>query len=87
MPHTARQVLKIVPSTGEVTVVGPELPEGGWKWHGGTADPAGEIIYGFPNHADTVLRIDTRDDTVTTIGGPEVIKTGRHRVPADGKYK
>ena len=48
---------------------------------------AGTIIYGFPNHSDTVLKIDTTTDTCTFVGGPDVLKAGRHRVPQDGKYK
>ena len=95
-----------------------QLPEGGWKWHGGTANAdgifdlglilavsheflgslhtphdcpsycppvlhgdwclhcnamlcpfcflLGTVIYGFPNHSDTVLKIDTTTDTVGT---------------------
>jgi hypothetical protein len=37
--------------------------------------------------ADTVLKVDTTTDTVTTIGDPGDINAGRHRVPQDGKYK
>lgn len=88
VPHTATGVLKITPGNpGTCEVIGEGLPEGGWKWHGGTANGEGTVIYGFPNHADTVLRIDTRTDEVTTIGGGEVLKSGRHRKPQDGKYK
>eukprot|EP00038_Savillea_parva_P011835 m.200439 g.200439 ORF g.200439 m.200439 type:complete len:428 (+) comp21051_c0_seq1:132-1415(+) len=87
IPHTARGVLKIDPATGECSVIGDELVEGGWKWHGGTTNRDGTIIYGFPNHADSVLRIDTTTDTVTVIDGADVLKSGRHRVPQDGKYK
>eukprot|EP00037_Helgoeca_nana_P024523 m.261169 g.261169 ORF g.261169 m.261169 type:complete len:426 (+) comp26660_c1_seq2:368-1645(+) len=87
IPHTARGVLKIVPETGECSIIGDELAEGGWKWHGGTSNRDGTVIYGFPNHADTVLKVDTTTDTVTTIGDPGDINAGRHRVPQDGKYK
>ena len=85
IPHTARGVLKIVPDSETCSVVGAELPEGGWKWHGGMANPDLTVLYGFPNHADVLLKIDTRTDTVSTIGGPDVLRTGRHRNPPDGK--
>ena len=96
IPQTATGVLKITPvgargneagTEALCEVVGEGLPVGGWKWHGGIATEDGHVIYGYPNHADTVLKIDTRTDTVTLIGGPSVLKSGRHRVPQDGKYK
>eukprot|EP00873_Tetraselmis_striata_P025574 jgi/Tetstr1/445838/TSEL_033478.t1 len=89
IPHTATGVLKIVPSTGECTVVGEgRLPAGGWKWHGGLATDDGELIYGFPNNADAVLKVDTRIDEVSLLdGGGSVLASGRHRVPQDGRYK
>ena len=71
----------------ECSLVGPELPEGKWLWHGGTFTPDRRYLYAFPNHADQVLKIDTLTDEVTLIGGPDVIKSGRHRVPQDGRYK
>ena len=49
--------------TGECSVVGDgTLPEGGWKWHGGLAARGGDVIYGFPNNSDWVLKIDTTTD-------------------------
>ena len=68
-------------------MIGEGLPAGGWKWHGGAASSDGRVIYGFPNHSDYVLRIDTTTDVVSLIGGPKVLKSGRHRNPQDGKYK
>ena len=47
-------VLKIVPCTGEVTVIGtglPDIHEGGWKWHGGVLNADKTIIYGIPSNA------------------------------------
>lgn len=82
IPQTARGVLKIVPETGECTIIG-NLEDGGWKWHGGVIAGDGSLIYGVPCNADTVLKIDTRTDTVTTIGSD--LKSGRHR--DDDKYK
>eukprot|EP00928_Gymnodinium_smaydae_P005669 TRINITY_DN11936_c0_g1_i1.p1 TRINITY_DN11936_c0_g1~~TRINITY_DN11936_c0_g1_i1.p1 ORF type:complete len:457 (-),score=94.72 TRINITY_DN11936_c0_g1_i1:52-1371(-) len=82
IPQCARGVLKIVPETGECSVLG-DLGEGGWKYHGGLATPDGLIVYGIPCNADSVLKIDTRTDTVTTIG--HGLKSGRHR--NDDKYK
>jgi len=77
-----------VPETQEVSVIGEGLvPHGDWKWHGGLTTSDGKIIYGFPNNADTVLKLDTSTDTLTLIGGPETLQSGRHRVPQDNKYK
>ena len=63
------------------------MPTGLWKFHGGLTTPDGRFIYGFPNNADYVLKLDTATDTMTFLGGPDVIKSGRHRVPQDNKYK
>lgn len=81
IPQTASGVLKIIPETGECTIIGEgTLEEGGWKWHGGTASRDKTVIYGFPNNSDYVLKIDTRTDAISLLGGPEIIKSGRHRV-------
>jgi LPXTG-motif cell wall-anchored protein len=41
--------------------------EGGWKWHGGVLAPDG-CIYGFPSHADRVLKINCMTGEVKQIG-------------------
>jgi hypothetical protein len=64
---------------------GSLLPPGQWKWHGGLR--AGHKIYGFPNNADDVLVIDCQKESVYMIPGNEMIKSGRHRIPQDGRYK
>jgi hypothetical protein len=88
VPHCGDGVLKIDPSTQECTVVGAGTLElGKWKWHGGSANRDRTTIYGFPNNSDTVLRIDVATDTLSVLGGPDVLKSGRHRVPQDRKYK
>lgn len=89
IPHTATGVLKITPGTGECTIInaGNPLPEGGWKWHGCVASEDSQFIYGIPNNSPYVLEIDTSNDQVTLLGGPEVIESGRHRRPYDHKYK
>jgi len=87
----------IDPRTDQVSILeaDPRLPEGRWKWHGGLR--AGHKIYGFPNNADTVLVIDTRQQRVYTVGDDTILKAGRHRddnrykylggaLTADGKY-
>eukprot|EP00930_Biecheleria_cincta_P096328 TRINITY_DN8819_c0_g1_i2.p1 TRINITY_DN8819_c0_g1~~TRINITY_DN8819_c0_g1_i2.p1 ORF type:complete len:426 (-),score=72.08 TRINITY_DN8819_c0_g1_i2:66-1343(-) len=83
IPQNASRVLKIVPETGETTTIGPDLGEGGWKYHGGVIAGDGSLIYGIPCNADSVLKIDSKTDTVTTIGSN--LKSGRHR--DDDKYK
>mmetsp|Transcript_30903 Transcript_30903/g.74241 ORF Transcript_30903/g.74241 Transcript_30903/m.74241 type:complete len:726 (-) Transcript_30903:784-2961(-) len=88
VPHNATTVLKINPETDEVSLVegtsGP-LPEGKWKWHGGLV--AGHKIIGFPNNSDEVLIVDCKKSKVYTIGGSSLLKSGRHRIPQDGRYK
>jgi len=89
IPHNQRGVLKINPSTDEVSLLlldGDKLlPEGQWKWHGGLR--AGNKILGFPNNADNVLVIDCDQGRVYTIGDEAILKSGRHRIPQDGRYK
>ena len=88
IPHNAPDVLKIDPITDEVIVVGgttESLPPGKWKWHGGLV--AGDKIIGFPNNSDQVLVINCREGTVYTVGDSKTLKSGRHRVPQDGRYK
>ncbi|KAL3939003.1 MAG: hypothetical protein SGBAC_006191 [Bacillariaceae sp.] len=86
--HNATTVLKIDPKTDEVSLVegtdGP-LPQGKWKWHGGLV--AGHKIIGFPNNSDKVLVVDCQQSTVYTIGDSSLLKSGRHRIPQDGRYK
>jgi len=83
IPQCARGVLKIIPETGECTVIGPDLGVGGWKYHGGVVAGDGSIIFGIPCNAESVLKIDSKTDTVTLIGSG--LKSGRHR--DDDKYK
>jgi hypothetical protein len=67
-PGDAEQVLKIIPETGETSLIGPKFP-GKFKWLRGARGPDG-CIYGIPLHSDTVLKIDPATDEVTTLGGP-----------------
>uniref|UniRef100_A0A061RHK2 A1 cistron-splicing factor AAR2 n=1 Tax=Tetraselmis sp. GSL018 TaxID=582737 RepID=A0A061RHK2_9CHLO len=88
IPQTATGVLRIDPRTDECRVIAEgQLPEGGWKWHGGLATDDGRFIFGFPNNADRVLKVDTLTDEVSLIGAEGVLRSGRHRVPQDGRYK
>ncbi|KAJ8611273.1 hypothetical protein CTAYLR_004137 [Chrysophaeum taylorii] len=56
IPANADRVLKIVPSTGEVSVVGPRLESKRWKYHGAVV--SGEKIVCVPACAGRVLVID-----------------------------
>lgn len=88
IPHNAQAVLKIDPTSDAVTLLrGTHHPlhEGSWKWHGGLR--AGHKIIGFPNNSDHVLVIDCERSTVYTIGDANILQSGRHRIPQDGRYK
>lgn len=93
VPHNETGVLQIDPRTDEVTVLmqqdGSPLPSGRWKWHGGLR--AGSKIYGFPNNTDSVLVIDCEIGTppkIYTVGSnTNILRSGRHRIPQDHRYK
>ena len=88
IPHNAQGVLKIDPLTDKVTTLegtNEPLPFGDWKWHGGLA--SGDKIIGFPNNSDQILVINCKESTVYTIGDSSILKSGRHRIPQDGRYK
>uniref|UniRef100_A0A7S4Q9U4 DUF6923 domain-containing protein n=1 Tax=Alexandrium monilatum TaxID=311494 RepID=A0A7S4Q9U4_9DINO len=70
IPSNAEAVLKIVPSTQEVTTIGGPF-KGQWKWHGGVLAGDGRI-YGIPCNAEAVLRITPSTGAVELIGGPLV---------------
>ena len=66
MPYAAESVLRIDPTTEEVTQLG-YLPSedtscGTHKWHGGILGDDG-CIYAFPAHADAVLKVDPATGT------------------------
>ena len=67
IPGHAPRVLVIDPETDEVYPVGQVLP-GKYKWLRGVR--CGEVIFGLPCHADTVLRIHVPTLTITTIPIP-----------------
>eukprot|EP00804_Cyclotella_cryptica_P019297 CCRYP_006189-RC/>CCRYP_006189-RC protein AED:0.04 eAED:0.04 QI:4178/1/1/1/1/0.75/8/136/603 len=88
IPHNANGVLKIDPTTQEVTILAEgTLPDGQWKWHGGLASSDGTKIIGFPNNADSILVIDVLQQNVYLVGDDSILKSGTHRVPQDGRYK
>ena len=84
IPCHADRVLAITPSDGKsetlVETIGDALP-GKWKWHGGVYSPHDKCVYAIPQASDTVLKIDTVTNEVSTIGGPfeGVSPTGRHK--------
>eukprot|EP00541_Cyclophora_tenuis_P019231 CAMPEP_0116576548 /NCGR_PEP_ID=MMETSP0397-20121206/20593_1 /TAXON_ID=216820 /ORGANISM="Cyclophora tenuis, Strain ECT3854" /LENGTH=376 /DNA_ID=CAMNT_0004105601 /DNA_START=703 /DNA_END=1830 /DNA_ORIENTATION=- len=86
IPHNETGVLRIDPVTDGCSMLEiKNASPGKWKWHGGIA--AGAKIYGFPNNADEVLVVDVEKQLVYTIGNKEVIRSGRHRIPQDHRYK
>ncbi|KAK3247240.1 hypothetical protein CYMTET_43254 [Cymbomonas tetramitiformis] len=68
LPSDADRVLKIVPTTGEVTEIG-EVLEGTNKWQNGFSGRDG-AIYGIPCNAEAVLKIVPSTGEVSTVGGP-----------------
>ncbi len=87
IPQNASRVLKINPMTQECSLIGEELGNGMWKWHGGLAINEGRQIIGFPNNADSVLVIDVEQEKVFTVGDRNILQSGRHRIPQDSRYK
>lgn len=86
--QNADGVLKVNPFTQDCTVLGEGvLGDGMWKWHGGLAINGGTKIIGFPNNADEILVIDVPKQSVYTVGDDTVLKSGRHRIPQDRRYK
>eukprot|EP00658_Telonema_sp_P-2_P027285 TRINITY_DN2109_c0_g1_i3.p1 TRINITY_DN2109_c0_g1~~TRINITY_DN2109_c0_g1_i3.p1 ORF type:complete len:201 (+),score=37.97 TRINITY_DN2109_c0_g1_i3:177-779(+) len=75
VPSHAEGVLKVVPETGEVTVIGgpferstnTERRHAKYKFGGGAATPDG-TVYAFPSDCDRVLKIVPGRDEVTQIG-------------------
>lgn len=65
VPGKARQVLKIVPETGEVCLIGPSF-QGHFKWLRGVQ--CGSAVYCIPCHHERVLKIDTSTGEVSLIG-------------------
>jgi hypothetical protein len=96
IPHNHSYVLHIDPTTDTVSLLGQgdditgrrPLPTGMWKWHGGLR--AGDKIIGFPNNSDSVLVINCNIEqhkAIYTIGDETILKSGRHRIPQDNRYK
>ena len=67
IPGHAPRVLQLDPDTDTLQQVGPVLP-GKYKYLRGV--PIGNIIYGLPCHADSILRIDTSTGDITTMDIP-----------------
>lgn len=67
IPGHALRVLRLDPDTDQLAQVGPSFP-GKFKWLRGVPD--GNIIYGLPCHADTVLRIDVSTGHISTLPIP-----------------
>ena len=83
MPGFARRVLKVVPSTGEVGLVGPDLSDKQNKWQNGYLGPDG-AIYGIPVNARSILRIDAYDNVTTVQGVPDVLEAYEGGVEVNG---
>eukprot|EP00957_Ditylum_brightwellii_P164266 12505730-Ditylum_brightwellii.AAC.1 len=63
IPQRASQVLKIDPTTEQISFVGPKF-DGRCKWYGGILGKSDGAIYGIPQNASGVLRITPTSVTV-----------------------
>lgn len=71
IPGHARRVLKIDTANNTIRPIGPELDTGNgrfFKWLRGIV--IGDLIFGLPCHADSILRIDVKTQTVSQIPIP-----------------
>jgi hypothetical protein len=75
-------VLKIdcTRSEDQCSHIGGPIP-GLWKWHGAVLSPHDGCIYGIPQFAETILKIDVATQKVTEFGGPwpGASPTGKHK--------
>lgn len=82
IPCHASTVLKIDCTTNPpvISEMGGPHP-GDWKWHGAVLSPYDQCIYGIPQFAETVLKIDPHNQTTSEIGGPfpGASPTGKHK--------
>jgi hypothetical protein len=68
IPYTARGVLRIGNPNGgnhnnNISIIG-SFPEKQYLWHGGIKSPFNGAIYAFPSHANQVLKIHTRRESL-----------------------
>ncbi|KAL3921861.1 MAG: hypothetical protein SGILL_002523 [Bacillariaceae sp.] len=61
IPYRASGVLRIDTATNTAKVIGPNYGIGNYFWHGGIKRNG--KIYAHPSHADTVLVIDTKEES------------------------
>ena len=69
IPANANYVLKISNSNQrmETSYIGPDLSHQNNKWYGGILG-YDQAVYGIPYAANSILRIDTNNDTVSLLG-------------------
>ena len=91
IPQNAQNVLRIDPSNDTTSLMKCDETcstldyfSTKHKWHGCVASRHKHFIYGIPNHASRVLKIDVRKQIVSLIG-PELL--GKDFGWNDGKYK
>ena len=73
VPGSAKDIVKVDPRTGSVTVVGEAAisgaacsqPRGKYKWLRGALSPETGAIFCVPSNADRVLRIDAQGNAGT----------------------
>ena len=79
VPGSGKCVLRIDPNTLEVIEFGTptkgpyvssSLPANQFKWLRGALSPIDGCIYGIPSNANSVLKINPADGSVSFIGGP-----------------
>jgi len=92
IPYCSDKVLKITPETQSVELLdvldddGKAMAKNAFQYHGGVLAPDG-CIYGFPSHAERVLKIDCATGKTSLIGhslGDQGYKFGGGCVGGDG---
>jgi len=85
IPGHATRVLQINTTTNRIQPIGPELKTGNgrhYKWLRGLV--VGDIIYGLPCHADSILRIDVSTQTITQLVIPYEELYATYDDPSEG---
>jgi hypothetical protein len=74
-PSDALRVMKLNPTSGEMSYIGPDFGSAREKFRGAVLGTNG-IVYGIPHEATSILKINANTDEVTTFGSMTVVELG-----------